>query len=111
MPVLAPYGDNRVPKTLVLLALLAFQIWSLPIAAEDSVQPSGSAVIRSIRNWVVCDGRTDDAVGAATAFFAAKHHAFILLVYCPVFIHTGTDVARPIFVDSGTTVYFTRDGL
>ena len=66
---------------------------------------------RSIRNWVHCDGKSDDAVGAASAFAAAKDNAFTLVVDCPVFIHVGTDIRRPIYIDNGTTVQFTGDGL
>ena len=54
---------------------------------------------------------TDDAVGVAQAFAAAKNNAFILEIDCPVFMHIGMDVAKPIFVDNGTSVDFTPDGL
>ena len=79
------------------------------VAAQSA--PPERAVSRSIREWVVCDGKTDDALGTATAFAAAKDGAFVLTVDCPVFIHVGSDIARPIFVDNGTTVAFKGDGL
>jgi hypothetical protein len=66
---------------------------------------------RSIRSWVHCDGKTDDAVGAATAFDAAKDGAFTLVVDCPVFMHIGIDIRRPIYIDNGTTVQFSGNGL
>jgi len=65
---------------------------------------------RSIHNWVHCDGKTDDDAGVAAAFAAAKDGAFTLMVDCPVFIHVGTDVHHPIFIDNGTTVAFTKTG-
>jgi hypothetical protein len=70
----------------------------------------GGTVTRSIRHWVSCDERTDDAAGAARAFEAARRGAFTLIVDCPVRIHTGTDIARTIFIDDGTQVRFTQTG-
>lgn len=72
---------------------------------------SGPAKSRSIRNWVHCDGKTDDDAGVIAAFAAAKDNAFTLVVDCPVFIHVGMDISHPIFIDNGTTVQFTKDGL
>jgi hypothetical protein len=46
----------------------------------------------------------------AQAFAAAKHGAFTLSVDCPVRIHIGMDISRPIFIDDGTTVEFTGSG-
>ncbi len=66
---------------------------------------------RSIHGWVHCDGKTDDDAGVAAAFAAAKDGAFTLVVDCPVFIHVGIDIRRPIFIDNGTTVQFTSNGL
>lgn len=67
--------------------------------------------IRSIREWVKGDGKTDDAVGVAKAFDACKGNAFTLQVDCPVLLHIGRDIARPIFVDNGTHVVFAKGGL
>jgi hypothetical protein len=77
--------------------------------ASDAIADAGPT--KSIRGWTVCDGVTDDAVGAAAAFAAAKNGAFTLLVDCPVFLHVGTDIARPIFIEDGTTVSFAGNGL
>ncbi len=65
---------------------------------------------QSIRRWVSCDGKSDDTAGVARAFASAKHGAFTLVVDCPVRIHIGMDIARPIFVDDGTSVEFTGAG-
>jgi hypothetical protein len=46
----------------------------------------------------------------AKAFAAASHGAFTLVVDCPVNIKVGTDIARTIFIDDGTTVEFTGTG-
>jgi hypothetical protein len=89
-----------------LIRLFAAILFALPLLggaarAEDT---------RSIRHWVSCDGTRDDWRGAAAAFAAASGGRFTLLVDCPVFIHTGMDVARPIFVESGTDIEFGSDG-
>ena len=65
---------------------------------------------KSIAGWVSCDGTTDDTEGVARAFAAARHSAFTLVVDCPVRRHIGVDVARTIFIDSGTNVTFTGAG-
>src|SRR5258708_31091143 len=79
-------------------------------AASQSVSGSPSNA-RSIREWVIGDGKTDDAIQTATAFAATKNGAFTLVVDCPVFIHVGSDISRPVYIDNGTTVQFTKDGL
>jgi len=66
---------------------------------------------KSIRNWVTCDGVTDDSLGVAQAFDAAKNNAFILEVDCPVFMHVGMDTTRTVFIDNGTQVDFSAAGL
>jgi hypothetical protein len=68
------------------------------------------AVTRSIKEWTACDGQTDDAVGAAAAFDAARHAAFTLIVDCPVRLHIASDIARPIFIDDDTAAQFTGAG-
>jgi hypothetical protein len=65
---------------------------------------------KSISGWVSCNAASDDAEGVARAFAAARHGAFTLSVDCPVRIHIGTDIGRPIFIDDGTTVEFTGSG-
>jgi len=67
-------------------------------------------VEKSIGGWVSCDGTTDDTAGVARAFAAARHSAFTLVVDCPVRLHIGIDIARTIFIDSGTNVTFTGAG-
>jgi hypothetical protein len=65
----------------------------------------------SIRNWATCDGVTDDNAAIAEAFNAAKNNAFILEIDCPLYMHVGADPTRPIFIDNGTQVDFSPDGL
>lgn len=77
------------------------------VVVGQSATPAQS---RSIRNWAHCDGKTDDDAGVAAAFDAAKNGAFTLVVDCPVFIHVGSDVRHPIFINNGTTVQFTKTG-
>ncbi len=84
-------------------------------AGDDSGAGGPAAVarpaeIKSISGWVSCDGTSDQALGVARAFAAARHGAFTLSVDCPVKIHVGKDIARAIFIDDGTTVQFTGSG-
>jgi len=84
---------------------------SIILIACGCIMPVDAATARSIRDWVKGDGQADDAVGVARAFDACKNNAFELLVDSPVFIHVGRDISRPIFVDNGTHVRFTKNGL
>ncbi len=78
--------------------------------ATGSAAPSPPQVEKSIAGWVSCDGTSDDTEGVARAFAAASHAAFSLVVDCPVRLHIGTDIARPIFIDTGTAVIFNGAG-
>ncbi len=75
-----------------------------------SAAPAPPTDERSISAWVTCDGSADDRDGVARAFAAARHSAFTLVVDCPVRIHLGVDIARTLFIDSGTNVTFTGAG-
>jgi hypothetical protein len=98
-------GSVRIAsRPFFLVLLLAFFTMAKAFASVDSPP-------RSIRQWVHCDGKTDDDAGIATAFAAAANGAFTLVVDCPVFIHVGTDIRHPVYIDSGTTVQFAKDGL
>lgn len=77
------------------------------LGAADAERPPK---VRSIKQWVACDGVTDDAQGVAKAISEAKNAAFVLQVDCPVYIHVGMDIARPIFIDNDTTINFTSSG-
>jgi Calx-beta domain len=77
--------------------------------AGVSAQPPATAK-QSISAWVSCTGTSDDTAGVRQAFAAASQAAFTLVVDCPVRIHVGTDITRPIFIDDGTTVEFTGAG-
>jgi hypothetical protein len=73
--------------------------------------PTGAlAPTKSIKQWTVCDGVTDDSAGAAKAFAAAANNAFTLVVDCPVRLHIASDIAKPIFIDDDTTVEFSGSG-
>ena len=76
-----------------------------------SAHTANGQATRSIREFATCDGKTDDSIGVAKAFDAAKNGAFKLEVDAPVFIHIGMDVARPIFVSDKTDVDFSGGGL
>jgi hypothetical protein len=79
-------------------------------ATPPVTPPTGPAIRKSIAAWVSCTGTSDDTAGVASAFAAAKNGAFSLVVDCPVNIKIGTDIARTIFIDEGTTVIFTGAG-
>ena len=65
---------------------------------------------KSIRQWATCDGVADDAQKTAVAFAAAANHAFTLIIDCPLKVHVGSDISRPIFVEDGTSVKFAAGG-
>lgn len=89
-----------------------FNMLAILLAGGILVGPmSALAETRSIHRWAVCDGKTDDAKAVAGAFAAAANGAFTLQVDCPVYMHVGRNISRPVFVDSGTTVQFTPTGL
>lgn len=71
---------------------------------------SASTVKKSIKNWASCNGTTDDNDALARAISAAKNDAFTLVIDCPLLIKIGQDIAKPIFIDSGTTIEFTGAG-
>jgi hypothetical protein len=81
-----------------------------PTPTSTATAPSAPAIRKSIAGWVDCTGTSDDTAGVAKAFAAARNGAFSLVVDCPVNIKIGTDIARTIFIDEGTTVIFTGSG-
>ncbi len=114
--------NNFLTRLHQLFAVLALA-FIFPLSSANAAEQSGamyslsqisaatqSPLTRSIRNWVRCDGRDDDS-GVIAAFGAAKDGGFTLIVDCPVFIHVGMDIRRPIYIDNGTTIQFTENGL
>ena len=99
---------RRTAMRLVMAALILIGALS---ANGATAQNSGQPAARSIRAWARCDGVHDDRDGVAKAFAAAAGGAFVLQVDCPVFIHVGLDIAKPVFIDSDTTVRFSGQGL
>jgi hypothetical protein len=87
---------------------------TVPTSAATPTSPtpsvSTSIVKKSISNWVGCSGVADDFEGAARAFADARHGAFTLVVDCPVYLHSGLDISRVIYIDDGTSVEFTTAG-
>lgn len=94
------------PFSLVLASILSVTLWGAMGAhgSPDSLQR------KSIKSYVSCSGTGDDTSGAIKAFAAAKNSAFILVVDCPVRLHSGIAVDRGIFIDSGTSVEFSGNG-
>src|SRR5947209_2387837 len=95
----------------------AFMVWQVVllfgIAASFSTgvqSKNPQAAHQSIRKWAVCDGRSDEFQAVATAFAAASHSTFELIVDCPIRIHMGLDSSRALFIDDGTTVEFAGNG-
>jgi hypothetical protein len=104
------YARRSFLVSMTLLALL--DAWSSTHANPASGAPAANrtAARKSIGGWVTCAGASDETDGVARAFAAARHGAFTLVVDCPVRLHFGVDIARTIFIDSGTTVEFTGAG-
>jgi hypothetical protein len=96
---------GAVDLALAVLGLVMFMGLAPSHAAGNT-----SGARQSIRKWVSCNEAKDDAAGAARAFAAAQNRAFTLVVDCPVRIHVGMDISRPIFIESGTAVDFTGAG-
>ena len=72
---------------------------TIPVVAPAANQ-------KSVKTWAKCDGVTDDLKAMTTAMDAAKNNAFVLVVDCPLFLHIGSDIAKPIFIEDNTTVIF-----
>jgi hypothetical protein len=94
--------DTRLAIGMTLCAAL-LSLGAQRLAAQGTATKSISA-------WVKCGGIEDASDGVARAFQAARHSAFTLLVDCPVRVHIGTDIARTIFIDDGTSVVFSGGG-
>ncbi len=92
----------------MLLVFCASALTLVGSGAPNTTIAAGAT--RSIRDFTDCDGRSDDTQGLQAAFTAAAHNAFTLVIDCPVSLHIADDIARPIFVDSGTRVQFSRGG-
>jgi hypothetical protein len=103
----SPFG-----LTCIVSLLLMAGCGSMHGAPQTSAPPARNvATIRkSIKNWVACGGVSDDSEAVTKAFFAARHYAFILVVDCPVLIHSGLDIGHVIYIDDGTTVEFAGSG-
>jgi hypothetical protein len=100
-------------KLTVLLAFMAACVFigsCAPLATNGKSAGQSSVAHRSIRNWVTCDGLSDDTAGVAKAFAAAAHASFTLVVDCPVRLQIGMDISRSIFVDDDTAIEFTGAG-
>jgi hypothetical protein len=87
------------------MGLLASMVMTVAV----TVSAHGS-VDKSISGWVNCNATSDQTEGVARAMAASAHSAFTLNVDCPVRIHVGSDIARTIFIDDGTTISFTGSG-
>jgi hypothetical protein len=53
---------------------------------------------------------TDYTDAVARAFSAAESGEFILVVDCPIRLHTGVQIAKSVSIGDGTTVKFTAAG-
>jgi hypothetical protein len=100
----------KVAPTIFRFMFVAFLFYYSTFALP-SANAQGTPPTRSIQEWVVGDGVHDDSLGVAQAFYAAQNGAFTLLVDCPVRIHVGMDITRPIFIGNGTSVEFSDNGL
>jgi hypothetical protein len=93
-----------------LFVLMSCDVTSVRSNDGHDSPPQRAGSGKSIGNWVSCNGTSDDTAGVAKAIAAARHGAFTLVVDCPVNIKIGMDIARPIFIEDGTTIEFTGSG-
>ena len=104
-PLAADVQQTEAPhRSRAKILLLAGLLVACPVWAQLRSSEPGTAAKKSIRQWAVCDGRADDTAATAQAFAAARHNAFTLLVDCPVRLHIGADISRPLFIDDGTSI-------
>ena len=91
------YADNGATITVSVTAINSSGF----SRATSSATTVATMAVKSIQNWLggVIDGSQDEEAAVAAAFAAAANNAFVLQVDCPVFIHVGADIARPIFVE------------
>lgn len=95
-------STGLIVPTLVLMGFVFMTVFGGATSANAGEQ--------SIRRWVSCTGTSDDTAGVARAFDAAKNSAFTLVVDCPVRLHIGLDISRPVFIESGTKISFRGTG-
>lgn len=67
--------------------------------------------VRSIQEWTKCNGTADDLIGLTKAINAAKNGEFVLNIDCPIYAKIGMDIAKPIFINSNTTIKFSGNGV
>ncbi len=102
---------RRVLNVAAIYLLTAFSLLAFHTQAQaQAVSFASPANVKSIQQWAKCDGKTDDALALATAVTAARNGAFVLQIDCPLFMHVGTDITRPIFIDDNTSINFTSAG-
>lgn len=85
-------------------------LFAVSIALLLHVSMSLLHIERSIQEFANCTTTVDQRDGVAAAFAAASGGAFTLVFDCPVFVNISLDIAKPIFVESGTNVVFRGDG-
>jgi hypothetical protein len=91
--------------------VVSYRLFLFALLVATALQGNAhAATSRSIKEWVTCNGTTDDTSGTIEAFAAAAKSAFTLVVDCPVRLHSGLAIDRAIFIDTGTTVKFTSAG-
>ena len=79
-------------------------------ALVNIVGGTGAPVSKSIKQWVSCSETIDETPQLASALQAAANNAFVLIVDCPVRLHTGTAATKSIAVPDGVTIEFEGAG-
>ena len=95
------------PRVRSLVAALLCVVASSSAYAQDL---AGGGPSRSIREWAQCGEGIDNTDNVRRAFQASSAQHFTLVVDCPIFLNIGTDITRPIFVGSNTSVAMSPDG-
>jgi len=61
-------------------------------------------------NYIGCDVSTDSRDKVAKVFGESENYKVTLIIDCPIFIHIGRDIAKPILIRSNYTVKMIKNG-
>ena len=95
-------------KTTFTLAALAISL--ICSLSPDDFGHAAAGSKKSVRQWAHCDGKSSDNDGLARALAAASHHAFTLVIDCPMSLKIGMEYEKSIYIDDGTAVEFSGSG-
>ncbi len=83
---------------------------SLIVSLQSAAVHAAAGSKKSIRQWSRCDGKSADNDALVRALAAASHHAFTLVIDCPMHLKIGQEYEKSVYIDDGTAVEFSGDG-